>query len=108
MRIDRSNRARQTRTTMCLLAICRLVGLVVLTMSAQGAARRTKGKGHRGIYYRLDAAAKRQYEHDFYDSHGTRRWKVVGPSLKDAIASREDLQSRVRRGERVAPTKVRL
>lgn len=90
-------------------SVAELTATEEITMPAEARAakpRRVKVAGYSGVYYRLDARGRRVYEHDFYDSSGVRHWKVVGPNLKSAVASREELRSRIRRGERLAPTKA--
>ena len=69
--------------------------------------RRVKVQGHRGVF-RNPSASKNQLEHDYYGSDGRRRWKSGFPTVKAAVASREELNVRVRRGEIVAPTRERL
>lgn len=71
-----------------------------------GAARRTKVAGRRGIYFRTGADGKRQYEITFLDSDSRRRWQRVDGNLVDAQAALDDVRGKMRRGERVAPTKV--
>src|SRR5947208_1618190 len=71
-------------------------------------ARRHSVRGHRAIYYREDRAGRRRYEISYTDTTGRRRWKVIGGSLKEAVAALEDVRSRMRRGERVAPSRVTL
>ena len=46
------------------------------------------------------------YEVSCYDSDGRRRWKTIDGGLREAEATLDDLRSRVRGGERVAPTKA--
>lgn len=75
------------------------------TIAAQ--PRRVKVQGYRGIY-RNPSARRDVYEHDYYGTDGRRRWKSGFPTIKAAVASREELGVRVRRGERVSPTKERL
>lgn len=70
------------------------------------ASRRTKVKDRRGIYYRKGADGRRRYEITYRDSEGRQRWKVVPGGLKDAEAALEEVRARLRRGERVAPTKL--
>jgi integrase len=69
-------------------------------------ARRVRVNGRRSIYYRDDSHGKRRYEITYYDSDGRRRWKTVDGGLRQAEALLDDLRSRVRRGEKVAPTKA--
>ena len=75
---------------------------------APAAPRRTKVRGHRGIYYRLAADGRRRYEITYRDSDGRQRWKTVDGGLQDAKADLEELRGRMRRGERVAPTRFTL
>jgi len=67
--------------------------------------RRTAVKNHPGIYWR-EGKGGRRYEISFTDSEGRRRWKVVEGNLEDAKAAREDLRGRIRKGERVVPTRL--
>ena len=69
-------------------------------------ARRARVKGRRSIYYRDDSTGRRRYEVSYYDSDGRRRWKTIDGGLRDAESALDDLRSRVRRGEKVAPTKA--
>jgi integrase len=73
--------------------------------SKANAARRTKVAGRRGIYYR-DTSAGRRYEISYLDSDGRRRWRTIEGNLRDAEAALEDVRGKMRRGERVAPTKT--
>lgn len=68
--------------------------------------RRVKIKGQRGIYYREGASGRRRYEITYLDSDGRRRWQVVEGGLKEAQAAIEDTHTKLRRGERVAPTRA--
>lgn len=68
--------------------------------------RRTKVKDRRGIYFRVGADGKRRYEITFRDSRGKQRWKVVPGGLKDAEVALEEVRGKLRRGERVSPTKA--
>jgi integrase len=68
--------------------------------------RRLKVKGRRGIYYRDAANGRRAYEITYTDSEGRRRWQRVPGGLKDAEAALEEMRRRLRRGERVAPTRA--
>src|SRR5687768_15751645 len=52
--------------------------------------RRVKVQGYRGIY-RNPSARRDVYEHDFYGTDGRRRWKSGFPTIKAAVASREEL-----------------
>jgi integrase len=70
--------------------------------------RRTPVKGHRSIYYRDTKTRGRRYEIAYYDSTGRLRWKTVDGGLREARAALEETRSRMRRGERVAPTNVTL
>jgi integrase len=73
-----------------------------------GNARRTKVANHPGIYFRTGASGKRQYEITYLDTSGERRrrWERVEGNLEDAQAALDNVKSRKRRGERVAPTRV--
>jgi integrase len=69
------------------------------------APRRQKVASH-PVYFRLDARGRRSYEHDYYDSDGRRRWKSGFGTIREAVASREGLHVRIRRGERVVPSRA--
>jgi integrase len=71
-------------------------------------SRRTKVKNRAGIYYRLDASGKRRYEFSYTDSSGQRRWKTIDGDLRDAEDARGEVMRRMRRGERVAPSRATL
>ena len=68
-------------------------------------ARRVSVKNRPGIYYR-EGQHGRRYEIAFRDSDGRQRWKVTGGNLKEAEGALEAMRGRMRRGERVAPTRV--
>ncbi len=70
--------------------------------------RRIKVKNKPGLYYRLDPRGQRRYEFSYTDSTGYRRWKTIDGDLKDAEDQRNELIRRMRRGERVAPSKATL
>jgi integrase len=66
--------------------------------------RRESVRNRPGIYYR-EGSRGRRYEITYVDSEGRRRWQVVPGGLKDAEAAREEVRRRLRRGERVAPSR---
>src|SRR4051812_11572419 len=66
-------------------------------MQRKASARRVTVKGKPGIYYRVNAAGKRQFEITFLDAEKRRRWRVVDGDLKAAEALLEDTRARVRR-----------
>src|SRR5436305_6685529 len=68
-------------------------------------ARRTRTQ-HRGVYYRTGRDGRRRYEITFTDTDGRQRWTTVDGKLEDAIAARDAVKDRLRRGARVAPRKV--
>jgi integrase len=75
--------------------------------SSQGRhPRRTKVKGHRGVYFRIGAGRDRQYEITFLDSDGRRRWQRVEGNLSEAVGALAAVGERKRKGERVAPSAV--
>ena len=67
--------------------------------------RRTKVKGRPGIYFR-EVGGKRRYEITYLDSDGRRRWQTVPGNLDEAESTLGDLQQKLRKGERVAPSKL--
>jgi integrase len=76
-----------------------------------GPARRTKvvKKGYSGVYFR-DTADGRRYEITYLDSDGRRRWQTVQgfDNLDEANAVLGELTQRLRKGERVAPTRLKF
>jgi integrase len=77
-------------------------------MQAQtSSARRVRDARHPGVYYR-ETPRGRRWEITFLDSSGRRRWKTVEGGQREAVAALEDLRSRLRRGERVAPSRLSL
>lgn len=66
--------------------------------------RRTKMKGAPGVY----RSSSGRYEINYRDSDGRLRWQTVPGSFEDAKAARAAVVGRVRKGERVAPTKQRF
>jgi integrase len=76
-------------------------------IGAPATPRRTKVTGRRGIYYRKTPKG-RKYEVTFTDTTGRQRWKTIPgtDNLKDAEAALEELRSKLRRGERVAPARL--
>jgi integrase len=70
--------------------------------------RRTAVAGHPAVYYRVGANGKRRYEISFRDSEGRRRWKVIDGGLREAEEALDEIRGRIRRGERVAPSKATL
>lgn len=76
-------------------------------MQHKNSPRRVKVDGHRGVYYR-EGSNGRRYEICFQGSDGRTRWQVVNGGLRDAIRERADVLSRLGRGEKVAPSRVRF
>ena len=58
------------------------------------------------VYYRLDAKGNRRYQISYTDSNGKRVFKTVEGNEKDALAARNDVTSRMRKGERVVRSKM--
>src|SRR5689334_18443520 len=74
----------------------------VLPMQRQATKpRRTSVKRYPGIFL----SSSGSYEYAFRDSDGKLRFKTVGKNLQAAVAAREEMRGRLRRGERVAPTR---
>jgi len=71
-------------------------------MQANPKPRRTSVPKYAGVFLSRSGS----YEIAFRDSDGKLRFKTVGKNLQDAVAAREELRGRVRRGERVAPARV--
>lgn len=63
--------------------------------------RRTKVAKYVGIY----RSSSGNYEFQFRDSDGRLRFETVGPNQQEAVNARADKLARMRKGERVAPTK---
>ena len=76
-------------------------------MQAHSTKRRTRAKGHPGIYFR-EVGGRRRYEISYLDETGTRRWKTVPgfDNLEQAEAELVEVKSKLNRGERVAPSKL--
>jgi len=70
-----------------------------------GPVRRTRAA--RGIYYRQTTTG-RAYEFTFTDSDGRQRWQRVDGGFREAEAARGDVQAKLGRGERVAPSRLTL
>src|SRR5262249_41952471 len=68
--------------------------------------RRTKVKNHSGVYYRTMSRGRR-YEVTYLDSDGHRRWQTVPgyDNLVEAEALLGEKREKLRRGERVAPSR---
>ena len=69
-------------------------------------ARRTKVKGKPSVYFR-ELGGRRRYEITYVDSDGRRRWQTVPgfDNLDEAEAALGDVRQRLRKGERVAPSR---
>jgi integrase len=76
-------------------------------MQAHSTKRRTKAKGKPGVYFR-EVGGRRRYEYTFIDETGTRRWKTVEgfDNLEDAEAALGEVKQKLRKGDRVAPSKL--
>jgi integrase len=59
-----------------------------------------------GVYFRLNAAGERRYQISYKDSNGKRVFKTVEGNEKDALAARNDVTLRMRKGERVVRSKM--
>jgi integrase len=59
-----------------------------------------------GVYYRLNAKGERRYQISYKDSNGRRVFKTVEGNEKDALAARNDVTLRMRKGERVVRSKM--
>jgi integrase len=67
--------------------------------------RRVRVRDRRGIYYRIGKDSRRRYEITYRDTEGRQRWKVIPGGLRDAEAALAQVKARLRRGERVVPTR---
>src|SRR4051794_39736202 len=79
---------------------------VPMQKEGNGAPRRTKVPGRRAIYYRINARGTRSYEITYRDGLGVRRFKTVPGNLADAQAALDEISTRLRRGERVVPSRI--
>jgi integrase len=70
-------------------------------------SRRTKVRGHPGIYFR-QMGGRRRYEITYLDETGRRRWKTVAghDNLDEADELLVGFKGKLGRGERVAPSKL--
>jgi hypothetical protein len=73
------------------------------TESSQSAPRRTRVKGHPGIFVR-ESTRGRRYEITFVGSDGRRRWRTIEGNLADADAALAKVKTQLHAGERVLPT----
>lgn len=75
---------------------------------SSGTKRRMSVKGNPNVYYRVDRNGRRKYEVSFTDWRGQRCWRVVPGTnnLSEAVAARDDLRARVRRGERISSERL--
>ena len=62
---------------------------------------------HTGIY-KSETSTGWSYEVCYTDSNGKRRWKVCGHNLQDALDYQADIRLRLRKGEKVAPQRIRF
>ncbi len=76
-------------------------------MSQGSSQRPLRARIERGIYKRQTSDGQTRYEVAYLDSDGHQRWRTVD-RLQDARDLRAELVSKVRRGERVAPSRVTL
>src|SRR3954452_6361361 len=70
--------------------------------------RRVRVRNKPGIYYNDTDDGRRRYQFTYVDGTGKRRWKTVDGGLREAVAERDETRSKLRRGERVAPSSVRV
>jgi integrase len=70
--------------------------------------RRNCVRGRPGIYVRTDSKGRERFEYCYRDSEGKQRWRTVEGGVAAAIAGREDVRATMRRGERIAPSKITL
>jgi integrase len=71
------------------------------------ASRRTKSSKP-GIYYRLRADGRRQYEFVYRGAEARQIWVGGFATIADADDARGEVLRRIRKGERVAPVKVKF
>lgn len=71
--------------------------------------RRIKVPGKPGIYFKPGPDRRRIYEITYLDSDKRRRWKSLpGLNLEQAEAQLDEIKSKLRAGERVAPSRITL
>lgn len=66
--------------------------------------RRVRSARYPGIYYR-EGAKGRTWEYVYRDSNGSQRWKCGFAREQDAVADRDELRDKMRRGAVVKPTR---
>lgn len=80
-------------------------------MTVSGPRRISSGRP--GVYFRESERVMpsgrvktvRTYEVSYVDSTGRRRWQTISGGLQDAVALRESLRTKIRAGERIAPSR---
>lgn len=77
------------------------------TRPSTGGTRRQKSSKP-SIYFRENARGQRIYEYVYRDSSGKQRWVSGFRTIKEAEDARAEVVRRIRRGERVEPTKQTL
>jgi integrase len=70
--------------------------------------RRVRVPGKACIYRNVTDDGRTRYQFTYVDSQGKRRWKTVEGGLRDAEAARDEMRFKLRRGDRLATTKVKL
>ena len=75
---------------------------------ANAKPRRIKVKGRQGIYYRELESRKRRYEIGYLDSDKKQRWETIDGNLEAAQAKRDAIIARMRGGEIVSPSDLRV
>jgi hypothetical protein len=71
-----------------------------------GDPRKRHRTKRQGVYYREGADGKRRYLIGYRDSAGKQRWRSVEGGMREAEAALDNLRDRMRKGERVLPSKV--
>jgi len=82
-------------------------------MQTKAKPRRTRAKDqednpYRGIYWRPGPGRSKVYEIGYTDENGKQRWETIAGGLREAIALREEKQTRKRKGESVVPSRRTL
>ena len=77
------------------------------TESSQNPRRRHR-TARRGVFFRVGRNGRKTYCVSYRDSGGKQRWKNVDGGIREAEAVLDDLKSRMRRGDRVLPSKLTL
>src|SRR5438046_2031317 len=59
-----------------------------------------------GVYFRVGADGRKRYLIGYRDSSGKQRWRSIEGGIREAEAALDNLRDRMRKGERVLPSRV--